>query len=127
MDAAVDTATEALTDFGFDAVRNPVGDEITLRNCPYAALVAEHPVICDIHAELLRQVLARTGQPVTLGRMDVLPRPGLCVAHLDRADVTPLWSVEAPPAKPADPGTTKSGTTKSGTTKPRSTPSPRRK
>jgi predicted ArsR family transcriptional regulator len=93
LDAAVDAATSALTDFGFDAVRNPVGDEITLRSCPYADLVEEHPVICDIHAALLGQVLRRTKQPVGLSQMDVFPRPGLCVAHLDRADAKPAWSV----------------------------------
>jgi predicted ArsR family transcriptional regulator len=94
IDSAVDRATQALTDFGFEAVRNPVGDEITLRACPYAELVNEHPVICDIHAELLGEVLARTGQPVTLDSLDVFPRPGLCVAHLRRPDADPEWTVE---------------------------------
>jgi predicted ArsR family transcriptional regulator len=96
-DVAVDRATEALTAFGFDAARNTVGDEITLRACPYAELVREHPVICDIHAELLGEVLTRTGQPVTLDRLDVFPRPGLCVAHLSRPDTDPEWVVEMPP------------------------------
>jgi len=103
VDAAVDSATRALTDFGFDAVRNPVGDEITLRACPYAQLVSEHPVICDIHAALLGEVFTRTDQPVTLRQLDVFPRPGLCVAHLDRGDVTPAWSVTPPPAAPSTP------------------------
>ena len=89
-----------LTDFGFEAVRNPVGDEITLRACPYAELVHEHPVICDIHAELLGEVLARTTQPVTLASLDVFPRPGLCVAHLRRPDVDPEWTVELPDPAP---------------------------
>ncbi|MDH3957843.1 MAG: helix-turn-helix domain-containing protein, partial [Actinomycetota bacterium] len=40
VDDAVDAATSALTEFGFDSVRNPVGDEITLQSCPYADLVA---------------------------------------------------------------------------------------
>ncbi|MGB7982167.1 MAG: hypothetical protein WCF36_15405 [Candidatus Nanopelagicales bacterium] len=132
VDEAVDTATEALTDFGFDAVRNPVGDEITLRACPYAELIDEHPVICDIHAELLREVLARTGQPVTLARLDVLPRPGLCVAHLDRADMTPVRTVElsqsapGPQAAAAVPGA-RSEAPKAPRTTPRTTPSQRRK
>jgi predicted ArsR family transcriptional regulator len=98
-DEAVDRATETLTGFGFDAVRNTVGDEITLRACPYAELVHEHPVICDIHAALLGDVLRRTDQPVTLGSLDVFPRPGLCVAHLRRPDTDPAWVVEPP-----DPG-----------------------
>lgn len=92
-DAAVGEATEALIEFGFDAVSNALGDEITLRACPYAALVREHPVICTIHAELLSEVLKRTGQPVSLESMDVFPRPGMCVAHLRRPDVDPIWRV----------------------------------
>jgi predicted ArsR family transcriptional regulator len=100
LEAAVDQATRVLTDFGFEAVRNPVGDEITLRACPYASLVAEHPVICDIHAGLLTEVLKRTGQPVSLRQLDVFPRPDLCVAHLNRADAAPVWSVTPPPAQP---------------------------
>jgi predicted ArsR family transcriptional regulator len=100
VEAAVDQATRVLNDFGFEAVRNPVGDQITLRACPYAELVHEHPVICDIHAELLGEVLARTAQPVTLASLDVFPRPGLCVAHLRRPDVDPEWTVELPDPAP---------------------------
>ncbi len=105
IDEAVDAATAALMDFGFDAVRNPVGDQLTLRSCPYAELVADHPVICDIHAELLGEVLARTGQPVSMSQMDVFPRPGLCVAHLRRPDAEPEWVVQAAPA-PQEPAKT---------------------
>lgn len=92
-DAAVDQATAALTDFGFDAVRNTLGDEITLQACPYAELVREHPVICQIHAALLREVLDRTRQPVELASLDVFPRPGMCVANLRRPDLDPAWRV----------------------------------
>lgn len=101
VEEAVELATTTLTGFGFDAVRSPVGDQITLRACPYAALVHEHPVICDIHAELLGEVLSRTGQPVTLDRLDVFPRPGMCVAHLHRPDTDPAWVVEIPSRTPA--------------------------
>lgn len=108
LDDAVDQATEALTDFGFDAVRNTVGDEITLRTCPYAELVREHPVICEIHAALLREVLARTDQPVTLTSLDVFPRPGMCVARLRRPDTDPEWRVTAsePAPEATQPSTT---------------------
>ena len=99
VEAAVDQTVRALSDFGFEAVRNPVGDQITLRSCPYAEMVHEHPVICDIHAELLGEVLARTGQPVTLEGLDVFPRPRLCVARLCRPDTDPEWSVALPGGK----------------------------
>ena len=107
--------------------------------CPYAELVHEHPVICDIHAELLGEVLARTAQPVTLASLDVFPRPGLCVAHLHRPDVDPEWTVELADPVPrarvsrsgarAGAGRTPSTTAKStsSTTKKAATPSPRKK
>lgn len=92
-DGAVDAATEALTHLGFDAVRNEVGDAITLRACPYASLVRDHPVICEVHAGVLVEVLRRTGQPVGVASLDVFPTPTLCVAHLTRPDTTPEWVV----------------------------------
>lgn len=101
-DEAVDRATQALADFGFQAERNPLGDQISLTLCPYAELVDEHPVICDIHARLLSEVLHRTRQPVALTRLDVFPRPGLCVAHLDRPDVDPARVVEPTTAHAPD-------------------------
>jgi predicted ArsR family transcriptional regulator len=124
-DEAVDAATVALTNHGFDAVRNPVGDEITLRACPYLELVRDHPVICEIHAELLVEVLRRTGQPVTVERLDVFPRPNLCVAHLRRADAQPAWSVA--PANPDAPGPAPATPTATDPAAPRTPTPPRRK
>jgi predicted ArsR family transcriptional regulator len=92
-DEAVAVAARALEDLGFDVETSPVGDAVYLGNCPYAALVAEHPVICDIHARALEQVLEGTGQDVELESLDVFPRPGVCVAHLRRKDVDPAWVV----------------------------------
>jgi hypothetical protein len=94
--------------------------------------VHEHPVICDIHAELLGEVLARTTQPVTLASLDVFPRPGLCVAHLRRPDVDPEWTVElpdpAPRARVSRSGSTARSPATHGTaTQKAATPSPRKK
>lgn len=97
INGAVDQATEALVEFGFEAARNLVGDEISLSACPYASLVREHPVICDIHAALLAEILNRSAQPVTLDRIDVWPQPGVCVAHLNRPDANPERTVKPIP------------------------------
>ena len=61
-------------------------------------------MICDIHAELLGELLSRSGQPVTLRCLEVFPRPGMCIARLNRPDVLPLWTVELPdgPEAPHD-------------------------
>lgn len=108
IDEAVERTTHALTGFGFAAEHNLLGDEITLRNCPYAELVADHPLICDIHAELIGELLSRTGQPVTLRCLEVFPRPGMCVARLNRPDTTPRWTVELPEPQAIQPPTTPS-------------------
>lgn len=93
-DEAVAVAADAFARLGFDVDVSPVGDSVFLGNCPYAALVHEHPVICDIHARALEQVLEATGQDVSLDSIDVFPRPGVCVAHLRRKDTTPDWAVQ---------------------------------
>ena len=93
---------------------SPVGDAVYLGQCPYAALISDNPVICDIHAKALEQILAGTGQDVSLQSMDVFPKPGVCVAHLRRADITPHRSVPgsagiepAPDGKGSKPGKTR--------------------
>jgi predicted ArsR family transcriptional regulator len=89
-DEAVAVAAQALERLGFDVATSPVGDAVYLGNCPYAALVAEHPSICDIHARAVEQLLAETGQDVELESLDVFPRRGVCVAHLRRTDIEPM-------------------------------------
>jgi len=101
-DDAVGRAATALEHLGFDAKVDGVGDRIELRGCPYAALVAERPVICDIHAALLVELLRGSGQPVTLRGLDVWTRRGLCVARLNRPDLRPNRSI-APPEAAAEP------------------------
>jgi predicted ArsR family transcriptional regulator len=88
-DEAVAVAAAALQQLGFEIEVSPVGDTVYLSGCPYAALVADHPIICDIHANALEQVLAGTEQDVRLGELDIYPRPGVCVAHLKRGDTKP--------------------------------------
>lgn len=98
-DDAVHGVARALAELGFETRVDAVGDRIELRACPYAPLVAQRPVICDIHAELVARLLDGSDQPVALDRLDVWTRPGLCVAHVRRADVVPERSIPGrPPA-----------------------------
>lgn len=92
-DEAVAEATTALNQLGFTAVSSPLGDSIAVTACPYADLVAENPLICTIHAELVVQLLRQTGQPVTLEALDVWARPGMCQARLSRPDLGPAWTI----------------------------------
>jgi predicted ArsR family transcriptional regulator len=88
-DEAVHAAAEALTKVGFSAEVSPLGDTIALRTCPYATLVADHPVICNIHTALLSDLLHRTGQPVEVSQMSVWATPTACLARLERPDLVP--------------------------------------
>lgn len=92
-DEAVEEATEALNRLGFTAVASPLGDAISVTACPYADLVTDNPVICDIHAALVVRLLDQVGQPVTLESMDVWARPGMCVARLRRPDLVPSRTI----------------------------------
>lgn len=94
-DEAVFEATGALNRLGFTAVTNPVGDAIAVTQCPYAALVDDNPVICDIHTALIARLLKQTGQPVTVGTVDVWARPGICIAHLNRPDLVAARTITA--------------------------------
>ena len=80
---------DALNRLGFHATASPVGDAISVTECPYAALVDDNPVICDIHTALVVRLLDQTGQPVTLDSMDIWARRGMCVARLNRPDIAP--------------------------------------
>lgn len=94
-DEAVAEAAAALERLGFESLASPVGDSIVVTGCPYAALVAENPVICDIHTALIGRLLAQTGQQVAIEAMDVWARPGMCVAHLRRPDLAAFRTITA--------------------------------
>lgn len=98
-DEAVAEATNALNRLGFIAELGPIGDSIAVSSCPYADLVDDNPVICDIHTALVVRLLEQTGQPVTLEAMDVFPRRGVCIARLRRPDLEPVRTIEVGPRR----------------------------
>jgi len=98
-DDAVDLAIVALRAMGFTADVTQLGDSIVLGSCPFAALISEHPVICDIHTALLTHVFDAAGQGVAVEGMDVWVKPGLCRARLTRPDLNPARTIS--PAVPA--------------------------
>lgn len=93
-DEAVDRAVEGLRAVGFAAEATTLGDSIVVGRCPYASLIEAHPIICDIHTELLAQMLHDTGQEMTVSAMDVWVKPTLCRARLVRPDLEPARSIE---------------------------------
>lgn len=102
-DEAVAETTEALNRLGFNAIASPVGDAISVTGCPYADLVDDNPVICDIHTALVVRLLDQTGQPVTLDAMEVWARRGMCVARLARPDIEPSRTIAITPSRKVSP------------------------
>jgi predicted ArsR family transcriptional regulator len=94
-DEAVAQAASSLESLGFNVAVNPLGTEITMTGCPYAALVPDFPMICDIHGALVRNVLVDSGQPVDIDEIDVWAKPGVCVARLTRPDLHPERTIRA--------------------------------
>jgi len=94
-DEAVDQLMRALQHVGFAVSGNAVGDEITITECPYAAIVEAQPRVCDVHAALVTELLSRSTQPITLKRLDVWVKTGICVAHLSRADLIPARTIDS--------------------------------
>ena len=93
VDEAIAGVVESLDRLGFAAELSPVGDAIAVRNCPYRELAGSTPIICDIHAALVAELLKATEQPVDLVSLDVWPSPDICVARLRRADRTPARTI----------------------------------
>ncbi len=92
-DEGVALAARALNQLGFVAEPTAIGDAITISRCPYADLTADSLAICEVHAALLAQLLEQTQQGVTMHSLDILPKPGVCVARLHRPDLTPVKSI----------------------------------
>lgn len=92
-DEAVSEAVDALNRLGFEAESNKVGDEITVTTCPYANVVDDNPVVCEIHAALISKLLKQTGQPVSITSLDVWAGPDMCVARLKRPDTAPSRTI----------------------------------
>lgn len=93
VDEAVAMTVDSLHQLGFQASTNAVGDVITISGCPYADLTSGNTAICEIHAALLVQLLDQSGQDVDMTRLDVQPRPGICVAYLERHDLVPAITI----------------------------------
>jgi len=106
-DEAVDQAVDALRAMGFTAEVTPLGDSIVLGSCPFAALISEHPVICDIHTALLSHVFEASAQGVAVEGMDVWVKPGLCRVRLTRPDLSPAWTVSPAVSEPTAPPATR--------------------
>ena len=72
-----------LTDLGFDPEPDLQQSCVHLRRCPHATLDPEAmSLMCEVHLDLVRDVLEVEGGPLTATRLDPLVEPHHCVLHL---------------------------------------------
>ena len=75
----IEQLAELLTDQGYEP--HVEDTAITLRNCPFDALTAEHrELVCGMNLELIKGVVETGGLPDTAARLD--PAPGRCCVSL---------------------------------------------
>ena len=76
----------ALRDRGYEPFTDDAG-EISLRNCPYDALVEEHrPLVCGMNLALVEGVLAGAGGADAGLAARLETRPGLCCVAIGEAE-----------------------------------------
>jgi predicted ArsR family transcriptional regulator len=81
-DRGIGELVRVLDEHGFEPRAD--GLEVTMRNCPFADLARRSPdVVCGIHRGLVDGVLAGAGSDLVVERLDVFPRPGVCVLRLE--------------------------------------------
>ncbi len=75
-----------LDDLGFAPEVEATAGVVHLRRCPYATLAHERTeLMCAVHLDLARDVLAAEGGPVTADRLEPFVGPRHCLLHLDGA------------------------------------------
>ncbi|GEN78792.1 helix-turn-helix transcriptional regulator [Actinotalea fermentans] len=73
-----------LDDLGFAPEVAPADRAVHLHRCPYATLAHERTeLLCEVHLDLARDVLAAEGGPVTAESLEPFVGPRHCVLHLD--------------------------------------------
>jgi predicted ArsR family transcriptional regulator len=72
-----------LSDQGFEPAA--ADDTVTMHRCPLRGLAEANPdVICALHRGLIDGALRELGSPLAVSRLEVFPRPDVCVAHIAR-------------------------------------------
>ena len=73
-----------LDDLGFAPETEAPARTVHLRRCPYATLAHERTeLMCEVHLDLARDVLAAEGGPVTAESLEPFVGPRHCLLHLD--------------------------------------------
>lgn len=78
---AIERVVRLLAEQGFEPETE--GRRIVMRRCPFHDLAETTPeVVCAVHRGLLSGAPCELGQSLTVGQLEIFPRPDVCVAHL---------------------------------------------
>ncbi|MDN5912682.1 MAG: hypothetical protein L0H71_08400 [Yaniella sp.] len=108
----LDVLYEHLEDAGMDPVVNSDDLTVAVRPCVYQDLLeSQRPVVCSVHAKLVRQQLEQVDGPLMLRRLHPFTTAHSCLLVLGADEQEPLVSDEnvAVPGIPADRSDTKLG------------------
>ncbi len=91
----LDVLYEHLEDAGMDPVVNSDDLTVGVRPCIYQGLLeSERPVVCSVHAKLVRQQLEQVDGPLKLRRLHPFTTAHSCLLVLDSDEQEPLVSEE---------------------------------
>jgi predicted ArsR family transcriptional regulator len=75
------TIAGILADQGFEPAVDE--QEITMRRCPVLDLAETSPgIVCAVHRGLIDGALLKLGSPLSVSKLEIFPRPNVCVAQL---------------------------------------------
>jgi predicted ArsR family transcriptional regulator len=98
----LDALDDHLDQTGFDARIDADGEHVHFHECPYSAMVTEHPEVCRVHFGLLKGLLEQAEGPLAAEALHPLVEPHTCTLDLHRSDAVPPASAErAPDLEPA--------------------------
>jgi predicted ArsR family transcriptional regulator len=81
--ATVDAVVEILDAQGFQPHVHE--HAIEMNRCPFHDLAEASPaVVCAVHRGLIDGALAELGSELSVGALEIFPRPNVCVARLER-------------------------------------------
>ena len=84
----VEPVLRLLDEFGFDPSIEPAdhGHTLLMQHCPFGEVADTYRrIVCSVHLGLIQGALDELGGELEADALTPFVRPGVCVAHLDRA------------------------------------------
>jgi predicted ArsR family transcriptional regulator len=82
-DEQLDTLGDHMNECGFDAVVETDRRHMVMHDCPFTDLAREHPQVCAVHFELVKDALRRSDGPIHARALHPFSTREDCVLDLD--------------------------------------------